>query len=67
MGVIIFMIDYAAKYDEDDVVIRKSQRNERIDHRKKAREDFMKVNSRGLKSDILPTLGKKAIAKKDKE
>ena len=51
---------YQAKYgDETDHKVKGAQRDERIDKRKRAREDFMKINSRGLKSDILPTIAKK--------
>lgn len=48
------------KYDEDDVYIKKVNRRAKIDKRAKAKEDFMKMNGRGLITDILPILAKNA-------
>jgi hypothetical protein len=44
----------------EDYPIKKSQRNERVDRRHKNKEEFMKVNSGALKSQILPLIAKKA-------
>jgi len=55
---------YQVKYgDETDHKIKGAQRDERIDRRKKAKEDFMRINSRGLLTDILPTIAKKGKEK----
>lgn len=52
-------IIYWDKYDEDDFRIKKDNRNKKIDKRARAKEDFMKMNGRGLISDILPLIVKK--------
>lgn len=57
---------YYDKYDEDDFRIKKSQRNERVDKRAKAKEDFMKVNNIAAKKVILPILQKRAKEAKEK-
>jgi hypothetical protein len=54
------VIDWWAKYDENDFNIKKSNRRRKIDKREKAKEDFMKMNRRGLITDILPLLAKDA-------
>lgn len=51
---------YFDKYDEDDIRIRKQQRNDRVDRRAKMKQEFMKVNSAGLKKQILPLIAKKS-------
>lgn len=45
---------------DEDYPIKKQQRNERVDKRAKMKQEFMKVNSAGLKKQILPLLSKKS-------
>lgn len=57
---------YFDKYSEEDFRIKKAQRNERIDKRARAKEDFMRVNNAGAKKVILPLLQKRAREAKEK-
>lgn len=57
------MLDYYAKYDEDSTPIKKQNRRAKIDKRERERQDFMKVNGRGLITDVLPAIAKRAKEK----
>lgn len=68
------MYDPARLYDpatfweqmsDEDYPIKKQQRNDRVDKRAKMKQDFMKVNSAGLKKQILPLIGKKSREAKE--
>lgn len=53
------MYEYFDKYDESDFRIKGGNRDRKIDKRAKAKQDFMRINGQGLKSTILPLLGKR--------
>lgn len=52
-------------YDEDDYPIKKGNRRAKREKIERSKEAFMKLNGRGLISDILPTIGK--LSKKEKK
>lgn len=55
------MIEYWEFYDEDDenAMVKKRNRRAKRDKIDKSKELFMKMNGRGLITDVLPNLGKK--------
>ncbi len=58
--------EYWEMYDENDFIIKKSNRRAKIDKIAKAKEEFMKVNGRELKTTILPLLAKRAKEARNK-
>lgn len=58
-------VNYYTKYDEDNVSIKKENRRAKIDKRERQKQDFMKINSRGLITDVLPAILKRAREDKD--
>ncbi len=48
------------EFSEVDFPTKKQNRDRKIDKRARAKQDFMKLNSAGLKKVILPILERKA-------
>lgn len=57
--------EYFDKYDDHDFPVKGKNRDNKIDKRAKANEDFMRINGQGFKSTVLPLLAKKARQVRD--